>query len=604
MNGNGRGRYQGNYADPRRSGMDRRNEYGRSDARQAPYGNGRPQGGADRRGNPQARQNPSARSGQARQNPAYGRGYADPRRADSRNFDPRNQRRAQDPRGYSGNAGYRDARGGYYGRDPYGYGQAPRDPRVEAYLRAQREEKIRRERARRAELERRRAIEREKLRRLEEKLKKERKMRRKRARKIFYGRAMISLVIFAMLLVATTIGLTMHFLSTPDAAPSSVVYTFGGKSVREASEDTAFREGKMYVCFNDVADYIGLYVTGDVNSMKFIFPEDDSIETGSEGASEESVVFMTDSRTVIINSRTVTLPAESFLYGEEIWVSTEFLNEYVSGLDVTLDGKTVKVARVVDEINTTDEETVYLDVSLKLKDEDPVASDTDGSGGSGSAADEPIEFLTDLSSYEEFMDPENADEYLILVNNTSTVDASYAPTDLVNIVNTRQDGRETQLMRYCAEMALEALFIEMKEAGYTDVSVMSGYRAYTTQEYLHNNYISNEMAKDPSLTWDEAKAIVLTYSAEPGTSEHQTGLCVDMHNLPSADVSFANKEAYTWLCNNAWKFGYVLRFPEGKTDVTGISFEPWHWRFVGRSNAKAMRDGGMCLEEYVASRGE
>lgn len=600
MNRNGRGQYPYGQNGPQRSGTDRRNEYGRSDVRRDPYGSVGARQGAMGRG-----QYPPQRGNTApRQNPSYGRGYADARR-DPRYADPRNPRGYADPRGYGQSAGRRDSRSGYNGRDPYGYGQQQRDPRVEAYLRAQREEKIRRERARRAELERRRAIEREKLRRLEERLKKERKMRRKRARKIFCGRAVVSLIIFAILLAVTSVGLAIHFHSTPDAAPSKVVYTFGGKSVREVSEGTAFREGKMYVCFNDVADYIGLYVTGDVNSMKFIFPEEDSPETGSEGSFEESVVFMTDSRTVIINSRTVTLPAESFLYGEEIWVSTEFLSEYVDGLDVTLDGKTVKVARITDEELTTDEETVYLDVSLKLKSEEPLDSDGEGENGSDTPVpDAPIEFATDLSAYEQYMDPENGDEYLVLVNNTNRVDASFAPTDLVYVVNTRQDGRETQLMRDCAEKALEAMFIEMNAAGYTDVSVMSGYRAYATQEYLHNTYINNEMAANPALTWEEAKAIVLTYSADPGTSEHQTGLCVDMHNLPSADVSFANEEAYTWLCDNAWKFGFVLRFPENKTDVTGITFEPWHWRFVGREHAKAMYYGNMCLEEYVASLGE
>ena len=106
------------------------------------------------------------------------------------------------------------------------------------------------------------------------------------------------------------------------------------------------------------------------------------------------------------------------------------------------------------------------------------------------------------------------------------------------------------------------------------------------------------MAADPALTWEEAEAIVLSYSSLPGTSEHQTGLCVDMHNLESADVTFADTEAYRWLSENAWKFGYILRYPEDKTGVTGITFEPWHWRYVGRTAAHAIWEGGLCLEEY------
>ena len=112
-------------------------------------------------------------------------------------------------------------------------------------------------------------------------------------------------------------------------------------------------------------------------------------------------------------------------------------------------------------------------------------------------------------------------------------------------------------------------------------------------------YTDNEMKKNPSLTRAQAEAITETYSARPGTSEHQTGLCCDMHNLSSADVAFAKKDAYKWLKDNAWKFGFIIRFPEDKQDITKISFEPWHYRFVGRYHAKAIYDAGLCLEEYV-----
>ena len=92
---------------------------------------------------------------------------------------------------------------------------------------------------------------------------------------------------------------------------------------------------------------------------------------------------------------------------------------------------------------------------------------------------------------------------------------------------------------------------------------------------------------------------VATFSNPPGSSEHQSGLCADLHNLPSADVSFSKKAAYTWLRDNCWKFGYILRYPEDKVDVTGISFEPWHYRYVGRYHAKRIFDEGLCLEEYL-----
>ena len=363
--------------------------------------------------------------------------------------------------------------------------------------------------------------------------------------------------------------------------------------------DTAQRGGKTYVCFTDVANYLGLATTGSTDSMKYVFADTDLDSQGGKG--EDSVVFMMDSRTVAINSQYMTLPAESFIYGEEVWVCTEFIADFMTGITVERDGNTVNVSRLIDEESSTKTETVYLPVTLKLKEAIPSPDTTEDEDEGKTDVSLEVTFQTDLKDYEKYMDPKDAEEYLILVNTASTLDATFAPTDLVDVVNTRQDGRETQLLRKCAAKALEALFIEMQAAGYTDVSVMSGYRSYESQDGLHNYYIDEEMKADPTLTREDAKALVLTYSAEAGTSEHQTGLCIDMHNLPSATTEFSAEEAYTWLTENAWKFGFILRFPEGKTGFTGISFEPWHWRFVGRTAAAEIYSEGICLEEYISS---
>ena len=137
----------------------------------------------------------------------------------------------------------------------------------------------------------------------------------------------------------------------------------------------------------------------------------------------------------------------------------------------------------------------------------------------------------------------------------------------------------------------------MNAAGYTDVSVTSAYRSYEEQESLYYSYVQSEMSS--GLSEEEAMAQVDTYSARPGTSEHQTGLCCDMHNLPSADQSFADQPVYSWLKENAWKFGFIERFPKGKDEITGYSFEPWHYRFVGRKAAAAIYSRGITLEDYL-----
>lgn len=217
-------------------------------------------------------------------------------------------------------------------------------------------------------------------------------------------------------------------------------------------------------------------------------------------------------------------------------------------------------------------------------------------------------FLSDLKDFETYMNPkEERDAYLILVNASNPLSASDTPTDLVEVTNTRTD-RAKQLMRKTAEKALQALYIEAHAAGMMSpdtpsgypLSVTSAYRSYDTQNYLFSNYTQNELASHPGWTKEQAEAQVETYSCRPGTSEHQTGLCIDMHTLSGADVSFANYEQAAWLAENCWKFGYILRFPKDKVKETGISYEPWHFRYVGRYHAYRIHSQGLCLEEYIA----
>ena len=98
----------------------------------------------------------------------------------------------------------------------------------------------------------------------------------------------------------------------------------------------------------------------------------------------------------------------------------------------------------------------------------------------------------------------------------------------------------------------------------------------------------------------EAETYAARYSAVAGQSEHQTGLAVDMYNTGTADVSFGETEAYQWLSTHAHQYGFILRYPADKTEITGYDFEPWHYRYVGRYHATQMYEQDLCLEEYLA----
>ncbi|MBE6718193.1 MAG: D-alanyl-D-alanine carboxypeptidase family protein [Ruminococcaceae bacterium] len=246
------------------------------------------------------------------------------------------------------------------------------------------------------------------------------------------------------------------------------------------------------------------------------------------------------------------------------------------------------------EEDTSTEEKITTDAPADTKEPEP---------------DVIPEFKADLSVYEMYMNPqgEQRDAYLTLINKDNPLSADYVPPDLVAVKSTRKDGRNTQKLREYAAKALEALMLEAEACGMIrtntpsgyPLSVMSAYRDYEYQRHLfYDVYLVQEMNR--GLSREDAEKKVATYSSRPGTSEHQAGLCVDMHTLPSANQSFKNQPEATWLAENCYKFGFILRYPEDKMEETaGIMYEPWHFRYVGRYHATKMHELDMCLEEYV-----
>ncbi len=191
--------------------------------------------------------------------------------------------------------------------------------------------------------------------------------------------------------------------------------------------------------------------------------------------------------------------------------------------------------------------------------------------------------------------------YRVLVNKTYTVDEGYAPMHLsVLDASLTLNGKEVRLESTVAQAA-EALVRELWAYGWTDIFVTSGYRTYSYQSSLFSQYVENERAAHPDWTYGQAVTQVLTYSARPGTSEHQTGLCMDLiaGSNPVLDESFADHACYSWLAENAHKFGFILRFPRGMEAVTGYSYEPWHYRFVGVEAATEIYRRGITLEQYL-----
>ena len=134
------------------------------------------------------------------------------------------------------------------------------------------------------------------------------------------------------------------------------------------------------------------------------------------------------------------------------------------------------------------------------------------------------------------------------------------------------------------------------------ILVSSAYRSFSYQEGLHERYIDNYL-NEYDVSYDEAKEEILLTSAPAGKSEHHTGLCVDLVEECSQhkelNESFEDTPAFEWLSKNAYKYGFILRYPKDKTDVTKYSYEPWHYRFVGLYASEIIYEDKITLEEFL-----
>lgn len=288
--------------------------------------------------------------------------------------------------------------------------------------------------------------------------------------------------------------------------------------------------------------------------------------------------------------------------GTELILSNGSDRAVLNGIDVSLAGR----VHIVDGyclIPLSDIERIFYSANIR-NGEDSCEIKIDLIGGSiYMIADVPeITYETDVSGYLEAI--RTVGGYVATLANKQNPVGGTEPEGLVRIPSKYAATGRSYLLYSVAETALEAMMNDMFALGYEDVYVTSAYRSYEYQESLFSGYIEDEMAKDKTLTYSEAREKVLTYSSEPGKSEHQTGLCVDFTTLSIGGVVddiFESTDVFLWLRDNSWKYGFVMRYPSDKTDITGYAYESWHYRFVGLGVSSVMHQTGMCYEEYLES---
>lgn len=338
-------------------------------------------------------------------------------------------------------------------------------------------------------------------------------------------------------IVVEDMTLTKGETKTIDIGINNESYTYGAIKVKEY-DSNALEISYMDIKGNEVGEYKVTLNCGNLErEMKVI------VEQGVEKIELSSLtVELIEGNEVTINA---TVIPESAVNKNLKWLSSD---ETIASIDQEGKLKALKEGNCEITVETTSEPKVNqkLQVSVKSK----INSITNISSSSFGQ----VEGITYING-------------IMLVNKTHSVPQDYAPG--------------LQSSAYNA-------FLELREAaavaGY-DIQLLSGYRSYETQKGLYERYVA---------TYGQAEAD--TFSARPGTSEHQTGLAMDVGWI---DDAYADTPSGKWLAANCYKYGFIIRYPKSKEAITGYKYEPWHIRYLGKDIAKDVFDSGLCLEEYL-----
>ena len=508
--------------------------------------------------------------------------------------------------------------------------------RVAAEKAAAREAAARAAAEKRAAEERRRAEEAKRQKEIRRRIR-EKKRAELAARAMAAGENLLLFFVIFMIVCATALSVFVIYLARTARADENDERGFTyivDESRSSLDRDEVVFDGVVYVDFTGIAELCDVGVSGVSDELVF------------EASGGETAVFTPGSDCARVNGNPVTLEGAALMREGRLWLPLSFVRECFVGADAELTEveKRNRKYLVITVSRTPDPEATgalgsYIASSFRLKAGDTLSGilpyDTPGIQTPQAETAPTYEFTADLSAYERYMSPDimTRDSYLVLVNKTDRLTYRYMPAALTTVPLSRDTEDPVTLCLYAAK-SLEALLTEAASAGFSSIRAASGYvsyddaaalfdscltaeRNYSRQNYaatgkrfsdraysvLGGTYLSENYIQKGNYTLSlaDARRVVSSYLDEPGTDEHQTGLAVDLADTSPAAGNFADSAFYTWLCENAHKFGFVIRYSADKTDVSGHDAEPWHLRYVGRYHAAKMYKSGACLEEYLAA---
>lgn len=190
----------------------------------------------------------------------------------------------------------------------------------------------------------------------------------------------------------------------------------------------------------------------------------------------------------------------------------------------------------------------------------------------------------DKTPYTDTIPAVNLNTNYLLVNKFNYLDSNYIPENLELLDNSYAKSGIYLVKE--AKDHIEKLIDQAKNDG-MNIRIASAYRSYTYQENLYNNYVKNDGVENAD-----------TYSARAGYSEHQTGLAVDVTRAYDNFNNFENTDEYNWMLENAANYGFILRYPKDKEDITTYIYEAWHYRYVGIELAQKIKASNLTFDEY------
>ena len=239
---------------------------------------------------------------------------------------------------------------------------------------------------------------------------------------------------------------------------------------------------------------------------------------------------------------------------------------------------------------SSDEETIEEEQPTQPQEEETTGEEQPTQPQEEETQQEESSEEQDTQKLAEEFAQEKQEWYLLLANVDNPLPQDFTVETEVVQNSFEMDARVAQTMRDMIDAAA-------KDG--VDLLVCSAYRSIEKQQTLFDEQVQIYLNQGKSQ--QEAYDLTASAIAIPGTSEHHTGLAADIvtPTHQTLDPEFADTEAGQWLQEHAWEYGFVLRYPEDKQDVTKIIYESWHYRFVGKTHAKLMKESGLCLEEYL-----